>query len=99
MSSRPVVNRRPADWDECHPVILRIDEWWACEHPERPWDFRGTWFAADCRACVLALGAAAVHDREVMIGFTNARLELTMAEAYDRCRAEHGLPELPGAVL
>jgi hypothetical protein len=98
MSSPLDVNRRPADFDDFHPIILRNDEWWACEYPERPWDHRGTWFAVDCRPCVLALGAAAMHDRETLIGFTRARLELPMGEAYEVCRVEHGLPELPGTV-
>lgn len=95
---RHVEKQRPADFDVLHPHPLVDGEWWACEFPERRWDERGTWFAADCRACVPALGAAAAHDRGTLIGFTNARLELPMGEAYDRCRAEHELPPLPTVV-
>lgn len=93
-----VVKRRPADFDALHPHPLRDGDWWACEFPERPWEPSGTWFAAQCRPCVLALGAAAMHDRETVIGFTTARAEMSMPEAYDVCRAEHALPELPTVV-
>lgn len=39
-----------------------------------------------------------MHDRETVIGFTNARAEMSMPEAYNVCRAEHALPELPTVV-
>lgn len=45
------------------PEYIRDDpsNWWACEHPERPWDQFALFDDENCRGCRLALRAVAAN--------------------------------------
>jgi hypothetical protein len=77
-----------------HDYPLLEGEWWACHFPERPHD---TWAVYDehCRACVIALAAAAMWMPDGPLSETSGGIELPMAAIYEQERHRHDLPPLP----
>lgn len=73
----------------------RNDEWWACQHPERPYDLDRTWIEERCRPCVLALGAAALQHPTWRVEDYYAQELISLPDAYERYRHDHDLPPLP----
>ena len=48
-----------------HPDhMLRPDQWWACDYPERPSDHRTCW-KSECPACLIHMKATALSDPKI----------------------------------
>lgn len=84
------------EWPMHSPRARLPAAWVPCEHPERVYDedmqvdFR-------CRACVVALGAAAMAHPQ-RIRRLRRVANVSLSEVYEWAREYHGLPPLPERV-
>lgn len=74
-----------------HDIPLPTHGWWACSHPERPYD-AGTWWDERCRSCVIAMGAAARLLPEMGIFNEDSCHKGTLEHVYEAQRVKFDLP-------